>query len=237
MKIHSITYGDSRFREQREFFRESALASSFFDEVKVFTHENLDSHFQEKFHEILQFPRGGGYMIWKPYIVKHMLETIEDNDILIYCDAGCMINSLGKKRFDQYIDIVNESETGTLAFQLSQKEYEYTKREVFEYFRSSEEIINSGQLITTAFLFKKCAHAKLLIGKWFNTVLDDAWLFTDRKTPPQLNGFIDHRHDQSIFSIVLKTYGAEILPDETYFQDFVREGNSFPFWAVRLGHT
>ena len=36
-------------------------------------------------------PRGGGYWIWKSHIIKKINE-INDNDILIYLDAGCSIN-------------------------------------------------------------------------------------------------------------------------------------------------
>ena len=39
-------------------------------------------------------------------IIKQSLLDISENDILIYCDAGCKINLKGKKRFDEYIDLL-----------------------------------------------------------------------------------------------------------------------------------
>jgi hypothetical protein len=237
MKIHLISYGDARYELQRAFFTESALFSSFFDEVTMFTKEDIAETFVEKFHEIFQFPRGGGYMIWKPYFIKKALDALKDGDVLIYCDAGCMINHWGKERFDAYIEKLISSETGIITFEMELKEYQYTKSEVFEYFNATEEIINSKQIISGIILMRKCPHTTMIIDKWHQTVHDNPWLFTDKlDARPQHPDFIAHRHDQSIFSVILKTHGAEVLPDETYFDDFMREGQFFPFWATRMGY-
>lgn len=237
MKIHLISYGDVMYKVQREFFKESALFSSFFDEITVFTREDIDDDFSTRFQEILRFPRGGGYMIWKPYFIKRALDALQENEVLIYCDAGCMINDWGKERFDEYLKMLTSSETGIIAFEIELKEYEYTKKEVFDYFKSPETIINSKQIISGIILIRKCVHASMLIDKWYQTVCDNPWLFTDQlDTGIQHPGFIAHRHDQSIFSVILKTYGADVFPDETYFDDFMREGQFFPFWATRMGY-
>ncbi|NQX37644.1 hypothetical protein SAMN05421820_103361 [Pedobacter steynii] len=237
MKIHLISYGDMRYEVQREFFKESALFSSFFDEVTMFTNEDLEVTFTERFYEILQFSKGGGYMIWKPYFIKRVLDLLEEGDILIYCDAGCMINDWGKERFKEYIEKLISSETGIITFEMELKEYQYTKREVFEYFNVSKEIINSKQIISGIILIRKCTHTCMMIDKWNQTLYDNPWLFTDKLDPEsQHPDFIAHRHDQSIFSVILKMYGAEVLPDETYFDDFMREGQFFPFWATRMGY-
>ena len=63
--------------------------------------------------------RGGGYWIWKPYIISKMLEQINENDILVYIDAGCHINITkeSKQRFNEYINMINNSKCGLLRFQ------------------------------------------------------------------------------------------------------------------------
>lgn len=236
MKITLISYGDTRYEAQREFFRETAVSSSFFDEVIIFSNEDMAPEFLREFNEILQFPRGGGYMIWKPYFIKRALDALREDDILIYCDAGCMINSWGKERFNQYIERLITSETGVLAFELNYKESEYTKKEVFKYFNSTEAIAHSKQLIGGIFLIRKCPHSIMLVNKWYHVLQDNPKLFTDELNDElQESDFVSHRHDQSIWSIILKTYGADILPDETHFKDLMREGHSFPIWAARLG--
>ena len=41
---------------------------------------------------MLEEPRGGGYWVWKPLIVREALCGLEDGDVLLYCDAGCTLH-------------------------------------------------------------------------------------------------------------------------------------------------
>lgn len=233
MKKHLVTYGDSNYARQREVFKASALASGFFDKVHLFTDLDIDTVFYKKVYAPIKSYRGGGFWIWKPYFIKKVLDSIDDGDVLIYSDAGCVINVHGKKRFDEYIDMLHASETGTIDFKLGWREYQYTKREAFEHFNSPDEIINSHQLHATVIILMKCPHALKLVNEWYNTAVNHAVLFTDEKELPQHPKFIDHRHDQSIFSIIRKTYGANIVSDDTDYYDF-KTGEKFPFWAMRM---
>ena len=235
MKIYLVSYGDAKYALQRNFFKETALASCFFDEVSVFSPEDIEQTFKDRFENILTQRRGGGYWIWKPYLIKQVLESLDNDDILIYCDAGCMINSNGGKRFKEYIELLKHSETGCLSFELPHKEIEYTKKKVLDYFGASETIIHSNQLVGGVLFLRKCAHTIMLVNKWYATLCENPSLFTDDKDENiQHKEFIDHRHDQSIFSILRKIYKSEVMPDETYFLDFIREGQPYPIWATRL---
>lgn len=234
MKIHLISYGNGNYKRQRESLKEVALKSSFFDEVVVFSDEDLDSLFIKHFMDIFNYGKGGGYWIWKPYLIKKVLDTLDEDDILIYCDAGCELNVAGEKRLSEYIEILKNAKSGSLAFELPHKEIEYTKQEVFEYFNVSEEVKRSNQLMATVILLKKCTHSVALVEKWFQTLLENRSMFTDEKEIASQNSeFIDHRHDQSVFSVIRKTYGSEIIADETYFLNFEKEGQAYPFWAMR----
>lgn len=235
MKTHFITYGDDKYRAQRKFLKQTAIDSNFFDEVKIFSPAAIDPIFAKRFKTILEQSKGGGYWIWKPYLIKKILDTLPEDDILIYADAGCLINKSGKKRFHDYLTLLKATDTGTIAFELPHKENEYTKQEVFDYFNTTTEIINSNQLIATVIMLRKCQHATQLIDKWYDTLYENLSLFTDQKDAAlQQKSFIDHRHDQSIFSVLRKTHGALILPDETYFPNFMQDGAKYPFWATRL---
>jgi hypothetical protein len=220
MKKYLISYGDFNYTLQKEFLKETAVSSGFFDDIRIFSPEDIDPDFIQQVYRHVKGGRGGGYWVWKPYFIKLVLDRIEQGDILIYVDAGCMINGTARDRFDEYISSVDASKTGTLDFELPFLEFQYTKQEVFSYFSCTDEIIHSNQLMATILIFKKCSHSSLLVNKWYDTVMDDFSLFTDEKVMPSREGFIDHRHDQSIFSVIRKTYGANIIPDETYFLDF-----------------
>ena len=235
MKIHTITYGDTNYISQREFFRETAEVSSFFDSVKVYTPNHIKESFKKEYKYIWNSRRGGGYWIWKPLIVKRVLDTLPKDDILIFCDAGCMINRKGKKRFYEYTDQLMDSTSGSIAFELNFQEYKYTKQEIFDYFGASEQIRNAEHTISGIMMFRKGEHAKMLVDKWYQALLDFPMLFTDYYDPEiQDPRFVENRHDQSLISIIRRKYGSEFIKDETYFLDFVRDGQDYPFWASRL---
>jgi hypothetical protein len=234
MNIHLISYGDANYTLQKEFLRETAIASAYFDDIRIFSPADLDADFVQQVYRFVKGSRGGGYWVWKPYIIKLALEALQEGDILIYVDAGCMINGKARERFQEYISMVSSSETGTLDFELPFPEYQYTKQEVFSYFNSGNAVIHSNQLMATILIMRKCSHSSMLINKWYDTLMDDFSLFTDEIVMPGREGFIDHRHDQSIFSVIRKTFGATIIPDETYFSDFLKDGQGSPIWATRL---
>jgi hypothetical protein len=234
MKIHLATYGDDRYTNIKNDFIASAEESDFFDQIHSFSHLDIDPVFYKKIYEPLMSCRGGGYWIWKPYFVKRVLDSLQDDEILIYCDAGSHINSNGKQRFADYINMVQASKTGTVDFGLFWREYQFTKQEVFDFFRTSPQIIQSGQLVGGILIFRKCAHSMMLVNKWYEIACNHPFLFTDEKRKQQHPGFIDHRHDQSIFSVIRKTYGANIISNETFFQDYERDGQRFPIWATQL---
>ena len=116
--IHLITYGNDKYKKSKERLYNEALNTNWFDTITVYGPEDLDIDFRKRFKSILKKSKGGGYWIWKSHIIKKKLNEINDNDILIYLDAGCSINIKGKKRFEEYIDLLNNSNEGIISFQL-----------------------------------------------------------------------------------------------------------------------
>ena len=45
--------------------------------------------------------------------------------------------------------------------------------------------------------------------------------------------FNENRHDQSIFSLLIKTMGGSFIDDETYTIPFLYESINLPIWATR----
>jgi hypothetical protein len=234
MKKYLISYGDEKYAFQKSYFKENAQSSGFFDEINIFAPEDINQHYKDKVGDLIKENTGGGYWLWKPFIIKSMLDKIEYNDILIYCDCGCYINPAGNKRFQEYIEMVGLSASGTIDFELSLAEYEFTKKEVFDYFNADEQIINSNQLMATVLIFRKCGQSMELVNKWYKAAIDNPSLFSNELTKRQHFEFLACRNDQSVFSVIRKQLGCTPIPDETYFLDFIREGQDYPFWAARL---
>jgi len=177
-----------------------------------------------------------GYWIWKSYITKKHLDKINDNDILIYLDCGCSINTNGKNRLNEYIEMLNRSDEGIISFQMEHLEKLWTIKEIFQYFKHEEdgEIANTGQIMATVQIIKKNSNSTKLINLWIETLYDNPLLFTDYYNKTQNTYFKDNRHDQSIFSVIRKMHNPILLNDETYFHCFGSEESlKYPFWSTR----
>jgi hypothetical protein len=236
--IHLITYGNNYYNNSKKRLYNEALSSAWFDAVTLYGADDLDDEFKLNFKDILREQRGGGYWIWKPYIIKKHLDKIQDDDILIYLDAGCSINKNGVQRFKDYINMVNNNDAGIISFQMDHIEKKWTTSEIFQYFNIEEnsEVKNSGQVIGGIQIIKKNPNSIKLINLWNEVLYTNPLLFTDYyNNNNQQSYFKDNRHDQSIFSIIRKLHNSIILNDETYFEPFGNEESlKYPFWATRL---
>ena len=145
---------------------------------------------------------------------------------------------MGEKRFFEYIDILNNSDTGIISFQLPKQyiEKKWTTKEIFNYFdvSSNDTITNSRQIVGGIRIMKKNKNLIHLINLEKKALYDNALLFTKYYDEEQNNYFKKNRHDQSIFSVIRKLHEPILIDDETYFRPF-GSGKSleYPIWAKR----
>ena len=235
--IHLITYGDNKYSTSKILLNNDAISTGWFDTITTYGPEDLDNEFKNRFGNILNHDRGGGYWIWKPYIIKKHLDKIPENDILIYLDAGCSINPNGKKRFNEYIEMLNQNDDGYVSFQTPHADNRFTIKEIFQHFNFSKdnESAKTGQLIATVLIIKNNSNSNKLIDMWNKTLYENPLLFTDYYSGNQEPGFSNNTHDQSVFSIIRKMHSPKLLlTDETYFIPFGNEESlRYPFWATR----
>jgi len=113
-QVNFITYGNSKFANSKRRIAKEALQSGWFDDVIALGPENLNEAFRTQFDDILEKPRMGGYGVWKHTIIMQRISKMNDGDFLIYLDAGCTINTAGKPRFDEYLDMLRASDYGII---------------------------------------------------------------------------------------------------------------------------
>jgi len=238
IKCGFITYADKNFLKSKTRILEEAKKFREFYKIKSFDVEDLDVHFKKKFKKILSFPRIAGYGIWRPYIIKKFI--IDTNpDYLVYLDAGSTINIEGKKRFFEYIKILNNTDCGIISFELKGRlhtERFWTNKEIFEYFNLSLDgkIALSNQYLDGVLIMKNNVNLNKLIDLWLKSVYDNPYMFTDIFNNNQKVYFKDNRHEQSVFSIIRKIHGSFVIKNESNFEFFgCEESLKYPFWATR----
>lgn len=233
--IHLIVYSNNNFEKAKKRICKEAANTGWFDSIKGYSPINLSKEFRNKYKDILKQPRIGGYGIWRSYIISERLNEINDNDILIYLDAGCTINKKGENRFYEYIKMLDD-ENPIISFQMPHLEYRYTTKEIFNYFniQNDKKITDTGQILDGILIMKKNNSLKKIINLWSKCLMDNPLLFTDYYNKNQNNGFIDNRHEQSIFSVIRKMHNPLLLTDETWFTPFGnKQSLNYPFWATR----
>ena len=106
----------------------------------------------------------------------------------------------------------------------------YTNGDLLDFFnvRDIKEIVESPQRAATAFFIRKDPINIEFVEKWL-AIFDHFSLIDDTPSvSPNLDGFIENRHDQSVFSIMSKIRDVEIFP-----YSFICESVENPIWALR----
>lgn len=200
---------------------------NYFDTVTIITEKDLDKDFKKKHKAILKLgSRGYGYWIWKPYIIHKMLQEIKDGDYLMYIDAGCHLNPAGRARLIEYFDLVSQSELKIGGFQIEECHNEkcWSKMDLLVHLgvENNKSILESGQVCGGHVLLQKCKNSVAFIDKWLKTAENHHLIDNSPSEKSNFEEFVEHRHDQSIFSILCKLEGAVRLPgDEVYPVDGV----------------
>lgn len=194
------------FNSQNEGLRS---AKSFGFESIGYTDNDIDNDFKSKYSTILNSKRGAGYWIWKPYIILDMLNKMSDGDYLIYMDSGARF----VKDPSEFIEMIDEK--GILSFSMIHKQYKWTKGDCFYYINkeNKESFKDDNQLQGTYIFFRKCDYSVSFVKKWLEYCTMDGLISDEpNKSMDNFDGFIDHRHDQSIFSLLSYNEGIKSVP-------------------------
>lgn len=224
-KIIFVTFANGAFSKTLERMKRQIISSEetmhLFDKCYFLTEKDFDHDFMRKLKPWL-YRRGYGYWRWKSYVVSKQFAKLADGDVLVYADAGCDYNPDGISRLKEYIDMAKSSESGIVAFQDGCMEYQRTKGDVIDHFkaRNAHNLLNTNQFLGGYFVLAKSKKTTSFVEEWANICINYPDLVTDKcSTSPNLEGYIEHRHDQSIFSLLVKQYGAVVMPLEETAKD------------------
>lgn len=210
-----INYSNEKYTRAQKKNTSSALKIGGFKKVISFSHTDIDTDFMFKNKAILNQNKGGGYWLWKPYFIKKALLEIKEDEFLFYCDSG----SVFLKSIDELVssfDIRND----IMVFELQSIEKNWTKRDCFQLLACDlENYYETKQRLATFSLWKKTPFSMNLVEEWLTYAQDERNL-TDIENEmglPNYDGFKEHRHDQSIFSLLTKKYKIKAYRDPSQF--------------------
>lgn len=247
--IYFATYGgpSKNFHEAVNRITSQAEKFQIFSKIFKFTEKDiiLDTDFWSKHKNFIESNnRGYGYYIWKPYLIKKCLNDIKDGDILLYVDSGCEMNINGKKKLLYFINLVkNKLILGTSSVS---SDYDFTKMDLIKYFNfeNNIELLKKPHMQAGILLIYKCEKTINLINEWYDICSNNYNFIDDSKSiSKNFKEFIEHRHDQSVFNLLIKKYdllnydmdptcfGIDIT--EKTAKEYQKNAYEYPIWSCR----
>lgn len=215
--IIAVNYADKSFQRAQKLNSKTAKQWGA-GKVIEYGPKDIDKTFRRRNHEILAAPRGGGYYLWKPYIYRKAYDVLREGDYLIYTDSGAVyINKI------QYlIDCMEQEKVPVMIFSLEQERVEKgnTKRDAFVLTGCDEtQYTDTPQSIGGYFVCKKAPEVKAFLDEVLQYA-QDIRIISDKPNVmglPNYKEFTDHRHDQSVISLMSKKYGFKRFRDPSQF--------------------
>jgi hypothetical protein len=214
MKYFALTFSDEKYIKSRERYVAEMKATGIFSKIFSFGPEDLDDDFLKAHAEFIKNnPRGYGYWIWKPYLILKVLNQMEDGEVLAYGDAGNEI----KGTTEQCLRLVNlvKYSKGKVKIVASRTHriYSHTKMDLYFRFRYYGVLYAFCKMIEPGrILIEKNERTLNFVREWDSLCQNDYRNIDDSPSLlPNFPNFVEHRHDQSVFSLLFNFYKCKIV--------------------------
>jgi hypothetical protein len=222
--LHLITFADDNYKNAALQLKKQAEGKKCFKTIKVYDNNWWEKNKGSSPEENCKL--GNGYWIWKPKIILERLNNpdVSYNDIIIYIDAGKSLIDSSKK-----INRVANN-TKNIQYQISgYPEIDWTMKKVWDYFNMD---LNQYLIQASAhnIIVKKTKESLAIINEWASI---NPYYFglTDKNV--QVERFKEHRHDQSLFSMLMHKY--KISPSHD-FLTYRRNDESVNYYWLSQRH-
>jgi hypothetical protein len=210
MSIHFCTFGSSGYEKALDRINRQATESNFFSTIDLYNETNTPGiNLHNQF--INKNKRGYGYWLWKPLVILDMMNKYAKDSIIIYADAGCEIIKAEStvKLFNKYIEDVKTHPSHILGFVNRYTECIWTKNDLFTYLDTTDMDKNSNQLWAGLQILLNNESNKKLMEEWLYIMTTNNYHYVDDSPSISKNyiNFKEHRHDQSVISLLKKKYG------------------------------
>ena len=187
-----------------------ATDTEIFDKIILYSRETLESDvdFWNKHSKFIESnPKGYGYWLWKPYLILKTLKKMKTNDVLLYCSAGCEIE-IAKK--SEIVNMINQTKKDYIIgsyWDGDGTEGRWTKKDLFGYLDLPFSIHSRSPIRQTVSICLMCCEKTIkLVEEWYSVASEYHLLDDSPSINKEVSIFVEHRYDQSIFSLLTKKY-------------------------------
>lgn len=226
MHTSLITFSNELYRESRERLLGSALRYGI---GSVHGYDITDIQhlpFYQAHRYIFEQTRGLGYWLWKPLLVAKALAELVEGDVVLYMDAGTELIA----NPTPLLHLCSTIEPVLLFGNATDNNERWTKRDAFVLMGCDEPTYWHGpHCDASVCLFRKCPATLAFVAEWLHYA-SNANILTDLPniTGPNLPAYQDHRHDQSILSLLAQRHAISLYRAPSQF------GNHYKIYTQRV---
>lgn len=199
MRVLVCTFATDDYQRSAALLRHTALYTAGACSVTVYGKKHVARLF-DRYPRLLPSSRGYGWWAWKAWIILQTLDCTGPGDVVVYCDAAV--------KFERSLDEYVRATEHVLLFRLGGwKEHGYTnarwtKRDCMAAMgRDTEEHRAAYQLNAAVQLYRNTPAARAFLEEYLRWCVD-VDVVNDSCVLPNHEGFQDHRHDQSVLSLL-----------------------------------
>ena len=230
-----LTYGDSGFEAAKAKIVEEAWLTGEFQEIISCGRSDLSSDLLAS--KVINIKRGGGLWSWKPDIILSTMESHEDGDIIVYCDAGCTIYPSPEwKKMWRKLEAHD-----IIAQRIFQRTENWTRKEIIDYFQSNgTSWLKCFQYQATVIVVVVSDFTRKFIREWRNLMIEYPEFAMDVMPEERMNqssSLIENRHDQAIYSALVYKYLAIPETRKKIYTQWEHIENYDPFFKQAIRAT
>jgi glycosyltransferase involved in cell wall biosynthesis len=215
MRVYLCTFATAEYAESAEVLRHSALTFGGFDGAFVYAESDLVEVKKRLPPGLVEKTRGYMLWSWKPYVILDAVRRVEDGDVVVYCDAAMIFT--GSVR-DRYMDLLARDDV--LLFEnRGRRNRDWCKRDCFVEMDCDETPFHDATQVNAAVqMYRKTYRSENFLEEYAahcsnERAMDDIYRI------PNYDGFVDHRHDQSVLTNLSVVHAPHVrrAPDPTQF--------------------
>jgi hypothetical protein len=208
-----VTYSNQVFEVNREALRAAIQASELFQEVVAHTPASIAALPTARLVQAYTSTYARGWGLWsaKPCVVLDALECrMRDGDVLCYADAGCIYDPRWRSTLAATMaDLAAARDYDVVAYELGHIEERWTKADTLAHLGvlGVADVCKTPQIFAAHFFLRKTPATLAIVQAWCRVFVTDAHLVDDSPSVlPNAPWFRQHRHDQSVLSVLLKLH-------------------------------
>lgn len=229
-KIFFMTFANKDYMKTERIAKQSEDLCVF-DKIIQLNEDDISEYIKKHSSFIKNNRYGFGYWIWKPKVIYDTLNKMNNNDIMVYCDAGMYVNKNGKSRFNFYINQLNKNELVVFETNSKFKAQQFVKNDAIMKYHPSFNDEWTPYCYAGVMIIKKTKNTLNLISDWLE--LCENYHFIDKSPSTKYKDFsyyVGNDCDNGLFNLCLSKYKIDfrVTPDEINLYN--KEG-------IQIAHT